>query len=327
MKSTIVLSAVVALFLITTTSFTFSARPGQQSAKPQREIAITIDDLPANTAHRTRASWRQLTTKLLHGITGHKVPAIGFVNEVKLYEQDRPDEQAVALLRLWLEAGLELGNHSYSHPDLHNTPPEQFQADVLRGEVITKKLLKAKGREMRFFRHPFLHTGRSLAIKQDFENFLAKHGYHVAPVTIDNSEWIFARAYDNAFGRGNEAMMKRIGAAYIPYMESYLDFYEQQSRALFGREIKQILLLHANFLNADYFSELAQMMKQRGYQFIPLEQALTDKAYESPDIWTGSGGISWIHRWAITRKVDKSFFAGEPETPAFVQQEFENNSQ
>ncbi|MCC6459327.1 MAG: polysaccharide deacetylase, partial [Saprospiraceae bacterium] len=34
--------------------------------------------------------------------------------------------------------------------------------------------------------------------------------------------------------------------------------------------------------------------------------------------YTGNGGITWLHRWAITRKVDKSFFAGEPACPEFV---------
>ena len=32
----------------------------------------------------------------------------------------------------------------------------------------------------------------------------------------------------------------------------------------------------------------------------------------------GNSGITWIHRWALTKGMAKSFYAGEPEVPAFV---------
>ncbi|MFN0122926.1 MAG: polysaccharide deacetylase family protein [Blastocatellia bacterium] len=299
-----------------------SKTPAHARPPVAREVAITIDDLPVNAAHRPVADWKPMTRKLLRALTTHKVPAIGFVNEGKLYEGDQLRADRVELLRMWLRAGLELGNHTYAHPDLHNTPLPEFQQGVLRGEVVTKKLLREKGREMRFFRHPFLHTGRSLDVRDQFTRFLSEHGYRVAPVTIDNNDYIFARAYDNAWGRGDKEMMRRIGAAYVPYMESYFDFYEKQSVALVGYEMRQTLLIHANFLNADYLAGLLDRLRARGYKFISLEQALTDKAYQLPDEWTGAGGISWLHRWALTRKVDKSFFAGEPDVPAFVMKEY-----
>jgi hypothetical protein len=63
------------------------------------------------------------------------------------------------------------------------------------------------------------------------------------------------------------------------------------------------------------------MMKKRGYNFITLDDALTDMAYTSPDTYAGPGGITWIHRWAITAGKDNDFFKGEPGTPAFVLKE------
>ncbi len=61
-------------------------------------------------------------------------------------------------------------------------------------------------------------------------------------------------------------------------MNSVLDFYEKQSKSLLGYELKQILLVHANTINANHFEAMLQMMKKRGYQFISLEEALRDKA-------------------------------------------------
>jgi len=61
-----------------------------------------------------------------------------------------------------------------------------------------------------------------------------------------------------------------------------------------------------------------ETLPKRGYRFITLDEDLKDGAYFSADTFTGTGGISWIHRWAITRGVSKDFFKGEPTTPEFV---------
>lgn len=291
------------------------------AARRDRAVAITFDDLPVISLRHDLASQSIITRKLLHAIKSNRVPAIGFVNENKLLTGGTLDERRVGFLRMWLDAGLELGNHTFSHPDLHTTPLDVFKQDVVRGEEVTRRLLQGKGRTLRYFRHPFLHTGKSQETKQKFEEFLSGRGYRIAPVTIDNSEWIFARAYDNALQRGDKRLMKRIAQSYISYMEQKFAYFEQQSMALFGYEMKQILLLHANALNADYFHALAQMMKKRGYDFITLDEALTDKAYTSPDSYAGPAGITWIHRWAITAGKDDDFFKGEPSTPAFVMKE------
>ena len=312
------------LVLVIILLITFStASVNAQKLAPggRRSVAVTIDDLPVNSLRNDLTTQTTITSKLLRAIQSHHVPAIGFVNENKLLTNSRRDERRVTLLRMWLDAGLELGNHTYSHPDLNRVPLDTFKEDVIRGEEVTSELLKAKGRSMRYFRHPFLHAGKSIETKREFEKFLTERGYRIAPVTIDNSEWIFARAYENALMRGNKQMARRVAEAYIPYMDKKFAYFEQQSTALFGYEMKQILLIHANALNADYFDKLAQTIEKRGYQFISLDEALTDKAYNSPDEYAGSGGITWIHRWAITAGKDDDFFRGEPRTPAFVLKE------
>ena len=61
------------------------------------------------------------------------------------------------------------------------------------------------------------------------------------------------------------------------------------------------------------------MIQSRGYRFVRLEEALQDEAYRSPDSYAGTGGITWLHRWALTQGKRGSFFAGEPEVPDWVQ--------
>ncbi len=282
-----------------------------------RTVAVTIDDLPVVSTRGSLKNRRQITQKLLKHIRSAKVPAIGFVNENKLYAGDKPDDRQVDLLRMWLAAGLELGNHTYSHRSLNQISLADYQADLLKGETITKHLLAEKGRKIRFFRHPFLQTGRTLEIKADLDRFLAEHGYTIAPISFDNADYIFSRAYDVAYDRGDKAAMTKVGAAYVPYMEKKLEYWERQSVKLFGREIAQTLLIHANFINSDYFDDLAAMFKRRGYRFVDLETALNDDAYRLPDTYVGPAGISWLHRWALD-KGREFIIADEPTVPEFV---------
>jgi peptidoglycan/xylan/chitin deacetylase (PgdA/CDA1 family) len=301
------------IILLTTLlpAFTVSAQ------KTRRFVAVTIDDLPVVSTRRDLRTRQEITKNLLKHIKKAKVPAIGFVNENKLYTEGGRDEAQVDLLRAWLDANLELGNHTFSHVNIANVSLEKYKDEILRGEIITKELLAAKNKKMRYFRHPFLWTGLSLETKSELGKFLGEHGYTIAPVSIDNADWIFARAYDNAFDRGDQNLMKRVGTAYVPYLEAKTDYWERQSVKLFGREIRQILLLHANFINSDYFDDLARMYKKRGYEFVALEDALKDEAYRLPDNFIRRNGISWLHRWALD-KGRESVLADEPKTPDFV---------
>lgn len=298
-----------------------SARNPSEDVAGQRRIVLTFDDLPAQRASRLpEGRIASILPRLADELAAGEIPAIGFVNEEKLRVDGELRAERVRLLEEWLDAGLELGNHTYSHPDLHRVPLEQYLDDILRGEEISRALVAERKGRLRYFRHPFLRTGTDLDTKQAVERFLGEHGYRVAPVTIDNSEWIFARAYDEALDRGDSELQRRLGVAYLDYMESMVAYYEDQSRALFGREIPQVLLLHANALNADHLSGLIERLRGRGYRFVDLDTALEDPAYDSPDRYVGPGGITWLHRWALSRDVDPTLFAGEPRTPDWVEQ-------
>jgi len=290
-----------------------------QQSENKRCIAVTFDDLPMNTKYlEDGKQWIEQTQKLLTTIKVYNIPAIGFVNEYKLYVNEVLDSTRLKALQLWVDADLELGNHTFSHPDYHNTENEKFFTDIIKGEKITKELFSQKSKKLEYFRHPFLHTGNTLEKKKALEDLLTEHNYTIAPVSIDNGEWIYARAYENAYNKNDLELMKQIGSDYVSYMIDKTIYFENQSVKLFGREIKQILLLHANMINADYFDELADELLKHNYQFITLKEALTDPAYQSEDTFIDRGGISWLHRWSYTRKVDKSFYAGEPEVPKSI---------
>ena len=303
-----------AMLILGTAGIALDQPPG--TSIPVREMTVTFDDLPwASVVPGNIDRAHSSTEALMLVLRRHQVPAIGFVNEIKLEREGVVQPARIALLAAWVAAGLELGNHTHSHIDLHLARVEDVLADVTRGEVQTRRLLAEHGMRLRYFRHPFLHRGRDAETRLRLEEYLQDREYRVAPVTIDNSDYVFAAALDHAVVNGDAEAQHRIVEAYLDYMQKVVAYDEQQSIALFGREIRQVLLLHANALNVRTFDRLAQLLKARGYRFVPIDRALEDPAYGSPEAYFGPAGITWIHRWALTLGKPAAFFAGEPEVP------------
>ncbi|MBI3682062.1 MAG: polysaccharide deacetylase family protein [Acidobacteria bacterium] len=285
-----------------------------------REVAITIDDLPrGGDGPCDAAEVKRITARLIEPFRREKIPVIGFVNAGRCREKFQPDDLR-EVLAMWLEAGADLGNHTFSHPSLNTTLLAEYQDDILRGEPILKDLLAARERKLRYFRHPFLHAGPALETRRALEQWLQMHDYTVAPVTLDNSDWMFAEVYGRAKRSGNAEIARRAREAYLPYMESIFDFFEKRSVEVAGHEVRQILLIHANELNSEVMPKMLELMKKRGYRFISLERALEDPAYKLPDEYAGTGGFSWIHRWSKTKGMRPK---GEPDEPAFIAEEYQ----
>lgn len=295
-----------------------AAAPSQPSAAPRRTVAVTVDDLPFVGYGLPLAAVAPLSSKLVAALAARKVKAVAFVNEDRLFVPGEVDAR-IALLTEWLDAGMELGNHTFGHVGLTRTPLPAMQDAVLKGEVVTRGLLQRRGQTLKWFRHPYTHTGTTREIKDAFETFLASRGYTVAPFTIEHEDWVFASADAKLAAESDVAGQARLLAAYIDDFDARCAFYEERSRALFGREIPQILLSHANALNARAMPLLLERLEKRGYSFVTLEEALSDPAWKSPDGYIGRYGPSWLHRFAAARgeNVGK-LFAAEPEAPKWV---------
>lgn len=130
----------------------------------------------------------------------------------------------IALLEQWLDAGHDLGNHTFSHPMFYNTSLADYRDNVLRGEIVTKQLLAKHNKQMKYFRHPYLNTGPDLETKDAFEQFLENQGYSIAPVTIYNDEYIYALVYDKAEAAEEDKLEVKIGKDYVRYMEEMFIF-------------------------------------------------------------------------------------------------------
>jgi peptidoglycan/xylan/chitin deacetylase (PgdA/CDA1 family) len=273
---------------------------GLFSQAAKREIAITIDDLPSNNVGLSGKDIYPLNAKLVATLKQKQVPAIGFVNEKRLYVKGEVDERIDAL-RTWLDQGFELGNHTFSHMSLSQNSLKEWEEDVVRGETVTGMLMAEHKLKLRYLRHPYLAVGRDIESRRAADLFLTQRGYKVAPITMDSWDWMYSVAYDVARSKGDGALQQKLVNSYLDYTNQVFDYYEKASKDLLGYEPKQVLLLHCNWLEAEHIGDLIETLRSRGYRFIPLEDALNDPAYSVPDSYVGEDGTNWIEHWAVTR--------------------------
>jgi peptidoglycan-N-acetylglucosamine deacetylase len=254
-----------------------------------------------------------MTGRILAQLKQQHIPAIGFVNEAKLYKWGEVDERIKAL-EMWLDDGFELGNHTYSHASLNKAGLQEWEDNVIEGEPVLKLLLAQHHLTLRYFRRPYLDPGLDLQTRRESEAFLSSRGYTVAPVTLDAWDWNFAPVYVDAKKRGDTALANKVVEAYLAYSNAMFDYDEKLSKQIIGYEPKQVLLLHGNELEADHFSDLATLLRKRNYSFITLDEALQDSAYNLPNDYVGEG-TGLIDEWAIT---EGKMPPNEPPFPAWV---------
>ena len=295
--------------------FSFQSQP---PSKPQRIMAVTIDDLPFATGGQPTYGpvAGQATAAILKTLKTHRAPAVGFVNEGQLHRGNNIAGRT-ALLKAWVDAGMTLGNHTYSHPDFNTRTIEQFEAEIAKGDVVTRQLMKSRAPYQLYFRHPMTHTGDTREKKEAIEQFLAARGYRVTPHTIENSDFIFNVGYARAAVAEDEVQLQRIRNAYLDFTLAATEFAENVAPKIFGRDIPQTLLIHANQLNADALDEMLRRFEVRGYHFVTLDAAMADAAYQTKDMLVSRHGPSWLWRWSqsLGLKID---FSKDPEPPKWA---------
>ncbi len=283
-------------------------------------VALTFDDLPT-MALTGAAPYAQATTKsLLANLRRRHMPATGFAIGERL---DGPGgAEHIRLVDMWLDAGMNVGNHTYSHGSLNKTPVEDYIADVNRADVLLRPILAAHNRPLRWFRHPYLETGLTLEARRTFETWLSAHNYEVAPVTMENSDWMFALPYDEAVLHNDKTEAERVKRAYVDYTAKAVAWYRASALQLLGRRPDFVFLLHATRLNADSFDELADILRRNNLHAISLDRAMRDPAYKIADTYAGPDGDEWLSRWSRTLHKDLPWDSF-PEPPADIAAESE----
>ena len=223
------------------------------------------------------------------------------------------------MLREWTRGEFDLGNHTYSHPDVNQFSVAQIEDEIIRGETSFVPLMKQAGKTPKFFRFPMNHTGDIKEKHDQIAMFLTQRGYRLATCTIDNSDYLFNSAYVRMLARHDDSSARRLRSEYLSYTSTEVDYYAGLNKQVLGYEPPQVMLLHDNRLNADMIKQLLALFEKKQYKFISLDRAQSDPAYQIPDTYITKYGPMWGYRWASERGV-KVNGRLEPEPPEWITQ-------
>ena len=241
-------------------------------------LAFTLDDLGTTGSEPVEKTAKAL---LQAGVP----EAYGFVNGSQVHD-DSDNEQSV---RIWVQSGYQIGNHTFSHEGLHEVSAEFYENDIVANEAVLKAFA-APGSDWHWFRYPHLSEGNTKEKKQAVREFLKRENYRVAQVTVDYPDWLFDAAYGRCLKQGKGDRTEWLKAMYLDKaIHSFVEA-QQQSRALFGRDIPQIFLVHYSGFTAEVMPDLLAGLKRHGARFITLEEAQSDPVFDvDPEVVHPSG--------------------------------------
>lgn len=283
----------------------FFLLPGSGLAEPDRNIALTFDDLPFLGPV---GYWRprEISNMILRTLQRQDIPAAGFVVEERIQD----DVATFVILEDWADAGHIVGNHTFAHVDLHQLRANEFLEHVGDGQKYLKLLSRSRrGFNYRYLRFPYLHQGDNEKKKNRVAKALYRASYEIAPVTIKTGDRRFNRIFLDV--ENDDPVRERLKAIYLAHVGEAVDYAEAQSQAVFGRNIPHILWLHCAIATASFLDDTIQMLQDRGYSFISMAEALEDPAFKTPETYAGPLGLSFIDRVAATRALPYDAGHGE----------------
>jgi peptidoglycan/xylan/chitin deacetylase (PgdA/CDA1 family) len=253
--------------------FALCAWPTAAAERPP-EIAITVDDLPVHGAlppGETRAS---VGDRMISALKAAGLKQVyGFINAGAAEASPGSD----AVFAAWRKAGFILGNHTWLHQDLDAVPPAEYEAGIARDEPVLERL--AGGTDWRWFRYPYLHEGKDSAARLDVRRYLGRRGYRIAQVTMDFGDYAWNDPYARCMTKGDQAAVATLEHSYLEAARESARGFRTLSRALYGRDIPYVLLLHIGAFDAHMLPRLIALYREEGFRFTTLPEAERDPAY------------------------------------------------
>lgn len=245
------------------------------TASQAQEVALTFDDLPTHNALPPGETRLGVIARLVAALADAKAPAMGFINAAGL--EENPEDRAV--LEVWRAAGHPLGNHGWSHANLDTIGAESFEEELVRNQSVLEAL--AGDTDWHWFRYPFLAEGQDRAVRRAARQALREHGYKVASVTLDFSDWAFNEPYARCRTNGDVGGVERLEFLYLAAADEALAASRGLSARLHQRDIPYVLLMHVGAFDAHILPRLLALYQARGVRFVTLDQAMADPFYAS----------------------------------------------
>jgi len=262
-----------------------------------QKLAITMDDLPLNGSLPPGVTRAETTKNVLEVFKKRHVPPVyGFINAKKL----EGNEDGAEALKLWA-AQEPIGNHTYSHMDLEQNTAEAFEREIEEDEPALEllnlgspkhELPKQEGEaNWRWLRYPYLHEGDTVEKRRAVRAYLTMRGYRIAQVTLDWEDYLWNTAYARCAAKNDTKSIAWLRSSYLSTASEFLDLGREQAKLIYGHEISYVLLMHLGAFSSTILPDALDLLKKKGFQLVPLEEAESDTAYESdPDVGLHDAG-------------------------------------
>jgi peptidoglycan/xylan/chitin deacetylase (PgdA/CDA1 family) len=245
------------------------------SARAQ-QIAFTWDDLPAHSALPPAETRVEIGRKLIAAMKeAHLPPVYGFVNG-NLTEQE---PLSTPMLKEWRDAGFHLGNHTWSHVNLNQHSLAEWEADTLKNEALLQSYMGSE--DWHWLRYPNLAEGDTPEKREGARKFLAEHGYKIAAVTMSFGDYLYNGPYARCVAKNDAASISKLEKSYLAAADATINYTRAMSKALYGRDIPYVLLMHVGALDARMLPRLLKLYRDKGFRFISLQEAEKDPFYKN----------------------------------------------
>ena len=264
-------SGVLACGLSVLASQTPPPQPSQRAV-----VALTMDDLPSHGPIPPGSSRAEIATRIIAALRNAKSPPFTASSMPKQLEQ-KPEDAEV--LKLWRAAGFPLGNHAFSHMDLHANSADAFQQDIAANEPALRAFMGSS--DWHWFRYPYLREGDTPEKYKTVRTFLQEQKYRVAQVTLSFDDYAYNDPYARCLAKNDTNGIEWLKKSYLSRAERSLTKGQADARTLFGRDIKHIMLLHIGGFETVMLPRLLDLLKARGFTLTTLDDASSDDAYRS----------------------------------------------
>ena len=249
-----------------------TARAARLSRHPT--VALTFDDLPAAGGLSAGATRAGIVSRLAAGLrAAHLKGVYGFVTGSDL--EDDPDSQQA--IRQWIAAGMNIGNHTWSHPSINDVTAEAYEKDIAEDEAMLREY--AGNRDWRWFRYPYLEEGETLAKRDHVRAWLRDHGYRIAQVTLTFQDDDWSDPYDRCLAKSDTAAIAWLKQSYLENAAEFIRLGREEERIAFGHEIPSVLLLHGTSFTTLMLPSLLRQLRREGFRFASLAKVESDPAY------------------------------------------------
>ena len=303
------LLAVLVLAISVTGRTQTAAAPVAVHAEAAPEVALSFDDLPAHGPLPKGLTRVDIIQSIIHALQAGQAPLIyGFVNAKRLEE----DPSTAQVLQLWRDAGFPLGNHTFSHMDLNTNSLSAFEQDLLADEPVLRKYMGDKN--WRWLRFPFLREGDTVEKHQGIDAFLKAHAYKVAEVTLSFGDYAYNEPYARCLAKNDQQGIDALEQSYMAGASDSLAQGPEMAKLVYGHDIKHIMLLHIGGFETVMLPRLLELLKERGFKLITLEEAASDPAYSiDPDL-TGNWGGTFLQQMMLAKHIQPP--QGYPDRPS-----------